>query len=415
MGIKVIHLGFNASTQYGLTFLFVAPVACQAMLSSALLGARIGVLGLTSTSFLYAIHQTKPLEIITVAWVAGALCAYFVHPLKRRGDVLHVMVLLGLYLSSVAVWFALFPFISWSALFEAMLWAGVTSVLTVAFFELGLLVMEKAFGIMGEWSLLELCSPTHPLLHLLCLKAPGTYAHSVMVGNLAENAAREIGANPVLCRAMAYYHDIGKMIRPQYFAENQLGYNPHDQLAPRLSALILLAHVRDGIQLARQHKLPQPIIDVIAQHHGTTLIKSFYRRACELYGDPQKDLEKFFRYPGPKPQSVESAILHLADTVEAASRSLEDRSKEALSTLVENVIQEGVVAGQLEESSLNLSDLEKIRESFVTSLWAIRHERVKYPDIEEQEDSQKATYRYYERNRRKHRREAAVRGPRGVA
>jgi putative nucleotidyltransferase with HDIG domain len=239
--------------------------------------------------------------------------------------------------------------------------------------------LERLFGLVSDWSLLELCSPEHPLLRELTLKAPGTYAHSVMVGNLAENAAREVGANAVLCRALAYFHDVGKLVRPSYFIENQRGFNPHDQIPPQLSARILIEHVKDGVELARKHRLPRVIQDGISQHHGTSLIAYFWNRAHEAESTAPIT-EDSFRYDGPKPQSKELAILHLSDSIEALSRSLNSSSTEEIEIAVRRVIEERRADGQLDECDLTFADLRKIEQSFLRSLGALRHERIAYPE-----------------------------------
>jgi len=266
-------------------------------------------------------------------------------------------------------------------------WAGLAAVVGLSIFWFGVALFERVYGIVSDWTLLELCSPENPLMRDLNLQAPGTYAHSVGVGNLAENAARQIGANAVLCRTMAYYHDIGKLSRPSYFVENQVGENVHDELAPSLSAKVISAHVKDGVEMGKKAGLPKTIIDGIEQHHGTSLITYFYHRALEDGADGD-DLEERFRYAGPKPQSREAAILHLADMVEAASRSI--RGKDKLEMAIRGLIDATRADGQLDECDLTFRDLQTVADSFVHSLGALRHERVSYPGQENDEPDEKA-------------------------
>jgi putative nucleotidyltransferase with HDIG domain len=211
------------------------------------------------------------------------------------------------------------------------------------------------------------------------LKAPGTYNHSILIGNLVESAARAIKVNPLLARVSAYYHDIGKIKMPEMFIENQLtGYNKHEELSPYMSSLIVASHVKEGIELAKQYNLGEPIVDAIAQHHGTRLMTFFYAKA--LKQDPNAK-EENFRYPGPKPKSREIALLMMADAVEAATRALEDFTPARIGNLVKKITQDIFLDGQLDECELTLKDLNLVVESFTRSLIAIHHQRVDYPNI----------------------------------
>jgi putative nucleotidyltransferase with HDIG domain len=244
-------------------------------------------------------------------------------------------------------------------------------------------VVERVFGIVTDISLLELADGSHPLLQELVRRAPGTYTHSITVATLAEGAADAIGANPLLTRVGSYFHDIGKMLKPQYFIENQDGENRHDSLEPALSTLIIIGHVKDGMALARQYNLPQPIMDFIEQHHGTTLVEYFYREAIRLQeenGHGSGELEPSFRYPGPKPQNRENGILMLADAVESSSRALQDPTPGRLRKLVHDLLMKRLLDGQFEESGLTLTELHQIEESVCKSLIALFHARIKYPE-----------------------------------
>jgi len=250
---------------------------------------------------------------------------------------------------------------------------------------LGLLpFIESLFGVQTELSLLELGDVAHPLLQELVRRAPGTYNHSINVASIAEAAAESIGAKGLLVRVGAYFHDIGKMLKPGYFVENQ-GHdvNRHESLVPAMSTLIIIAHIKDGADLARQHRLPQPIIDFIEQHHGTTLVEYFYRRASErqeMNPDGGEIDEADFRYPGPKPQTKEAAVLMLADAVESASRALVEPTPSRIESLVHDIAMKRLLDGQFDACGLTLKELATINDSLVKSLIAVYHGRVKYPD-----------------------------------
>ena len=244
--------------------------------------------------------------------------------------------------------------------------------------------VETGFGIVTGISLLELGDITHPLLQELVRRAPGTHNHSIAVGTIAEAAAERIGANALLVRIGAYFHDIGKMLKPHYFVENQAGAtNRHANLAPAMSTLIIIGHVKDGVDLGRQHHLPEPIIDLIEQHHGTTLVEYFFNEATKRSGsnpDGATVLEGAFRYPGPKPQSKEAGILMVSDAVESASRTLSEPTPARIEGLVRDLINKRLHDGQFDECGLTLREISEIRESLIKSLIGIYHGRVKYPE-----------------------------------
>ena len=246
---------------------------------------------------------------------------------------------------------------------------------------------EALFHRTTDIRLLELANNNVPVLRQLALEAPGTYHHSIVVGSLAEAAAEAIGANAVFCRTAAMYHDIGKLTKVNYFVENQIGGNKHDSLSPRMSALIIASHVKEGIEMGKEIDLPQEIIDVIPQHHGTKLITYFYQKAKE-HQDPAlgEVTEEEFRYPGPKPQTKEAGIIMIADAVEAASRTLDEPSPARLKGMIRQIIDYIFLDGQLNECDLTLRDLEKIAQSFLRALMGIHHHRVSYPgfDFEKQ-------------------------------
>ncbi|GBC83623.1 Cyclic-di-AMP phosphodiesterase PgpH [bacterium HR11] len=243
-------------------------------------------------------------------------------------------------------------------------------------------VLESVFNIVTEMKLLELSNLQHPLLQQLALRAPGTYFHSIAVGQLAEAAAKAIGANGLLLRVAALYHDIGKMARPGYFAENQHSGNPHDRTHPNISRLIILSHIKEGIELARKHRLPQVIVDMIPQHHGTKLLLYFYKKAQALYPPGAPPEESAYRYAGPKPQTKEAAILMLADSVEAAARSLREPTPKKLENVVDRIIEYCLRDGQLDETELTLGELSRIRDALWKTLVTMYHQRVQYPGFD---------------------------------
>lgn len=255
-------------------------------------------------------------------------------------------------------------------------------------------VLGSVFGITTSYQLLELANPTQPLLRRLLLEAPGTYHHSLMVGNLGEQAAEAIGADALVTRVAAYYHDIGKLYEPIFFIENQAGgENVHDQLSPEESAALIVGHVARGIDIAYQYKLPKVLIGYIPQHHGTSLMGYFYAKARQIAADEagvplrsaagkeaaDKVDPRRFRHAGPKPQTREAAILMLADSVEASVRSLKRHDEPAIRRMVEQIINDRLIDGQFDESDLTLRDLDQIRESFIKQLLAMYHRRIAYP------------------------------------
>lgn len=243
-------------------------------------------------------------------------------------------------------------------------------------------IFEWLFGVLTDIRLLELSSLDNPLLSELALRAPGSYNHSIIVGTLAEAAAEAIGANPLFCRVSAFYHDIGKMKTPEYYIENQRpGENPHDRLAPSMSALIISNHVKEGIRLGREHGLPEPILDIIPQHHGTRVMTYFYERAraaAQAAGTPPPNPDEF-RHPGPKPTSKEAAIFMLSDSVEAAARTIAEPSDERFRDLIRQIASRVILDGQFDQCDLTFKDLDKITEAFVRTLGSIYHHRIDYP------------------------------------
>ena len=260
-----------------------------------------------------------------------------------------------------------------------------------AFVVTGILpVLEYIFKITTNISLLELSDLNHPLLKEMVIRAPGTYHHSLIVGNLAENAADAIGANSLLARVGAYYHDVGKLLKPEYFSENQMGFDDqHAELTPKMSSLIITNHIKDGLDLARKFKLSSAIQEFIQQHHGNSLTFYFYQRAIENESKEGEVKEEDFRYKSPLPQTKEVAIVLLADSVEAATRALSNQTPKKIKQTVQKIINNKFIDGQLDECDLTLKDLHNISESFSNLLAGIYHSRVEYPDTEKNDQEPK--------------------------
>jgi len=269
----------------------------------------------------------------------------------------------------------------WIFIAKNCLFSGAAG-LAVGFLVLGILpFIERAFRITTSMTLLELADASHPLLRRLSLEAPGTYNHSLQVATLAEEAAEAIGANALLCRVASYYHDVGKINKAEYFVENQTdGTNRHINLSPSVSLLIIIGHVKDGIELAKEYNLPTSILPFIQQHHGTTIVEFFYRRACDA-ADPQQPAisETEYRYPGPKPKSKEIAIVMISDAVESATRAMAEPTAARIETLVNEIAMKRLLDGQLDECDLTMRDLERVQRSLIKSLLGIYHGRIAYP------------------------------------
>ena len=263
---------------------------------------------------------------------------------------------------------------------RSFLWSAVAGFVVAGCLPL----IERCFGVVTDVTLHELADNSHPLLQELRSRAPGTYNHSLAVASLAEAAADEIGANPLLTRVGAYFHDVGKMMKPSFFIENQHGENRHDQLEPTLSTLIIVGHVKDGVALAEEYGLPALITDFVRQHHGTTLVEYFYREALRLHaGDKStpEPAEFSFRYPGPKPRSREAGILMIADASESASRAIPNPTPTSLRKLVNDLVMKRLLDGQFDECGLTLSEVRAVQEVIVRNLVAAHHQRVRYDEV----------------------------------
>jgi putative nucleotidyltransferase with HDIG domain len=364
------------------------PVAAGGILVAIFFDFQVGVLFSLMTSLLVGLLVRDNLAVAVLALVGNLVATFRVQQYRQRSSILLAGLLIGLANILTLIAFGLMSsnLFTWPRAYEALcgLLGGLLAAVVVSAV---LPLLESIFKRTTDIKLLELASLNHPLLRQLIIHAPGTYHHSMLVGTLAEAGAEAIGANALLARVGSYYHDIGKMLTPEYFVENQAGRgNKHDRLSPSMSALIIMSHVKDGIKLAKEYKLPQRIIDMIPQHHGTNLISYFYNKAKELE-DPnvQQVHEGDYRYPGPKPQTREAAIVMLADKVEAASRVLAEPTPHRITGLVQRIVSNIFMDGQLDECDLTLRDLQKISDAFVRTLIAIYHHRIEYPSVESEE------------------------------
>ncbi len=262
-------------------------------------------------------------------------------------------------------------------------WAFLGGLLAMAIVTSFLPLLESLLGVTTDLRLLELSNQNLPLLKRLSLEAPGTYQHSLAVSNLVEAGADAVGAHALLLRVCAYYHDIGKLVKPEYFVENQRGLNPHDELSPSMSSLVIQSHVKEGIEMAREAKLPLPIRQGIATHHGTKLIRFFYHRAQEQAANRKSEVrESDYRYPGPKPHTKELGILLLADAVEAAARTIEQPTPNRLQGMIKKIFDDALEDGQLDGSELTFSELEKVASAFLWVLTNMYHHRIDYPGFD---------------------------------
>lgn len=363
--------------------IFLSPIALAGMLTTLLLEARLALMIVTSLSIVAAVLAGFDFAVGAVLLAGGVAGVYTVSHVSQRGDLMRAGFIVGAVQFTVMIFLALMTSDLSLAGHSYLAWVNgvLSSVIAIGF----LPYLESLFGITSAIRLLELSNPNQPVLRRLLMETPGTYHHSIIVGNLAEAAADAIGADGLLARVGATYHDIGKLKRPYFFGENQVGgHNPHDRIAASLSTLIITSHVKDGLELAKEYRLPRVVRQFISQHHGTDLVKFFYHRAREQGGDSVD--EKRFRYSGPKPQTKETAIVSLADAVEAAVRSLSKTSPGKIEGLVHKIIKDRLHDGQLDECELTFKDLDYIAHAFTNVLVGIFHARVEYPDNIKRED-----------------------------
>lgn len=359
---------------------YLIPVATFSMLIAILLDTALAIFMTVLLCFYIGIMTGNELSYAITGFVSGLVGIYSVAKINRHFD----WVKAGLFISLANVFtitsMELMNNEQWYVLLIGGSIGVINGIVSAIFAYGSLPFLESCFKITTSVRLLELSNPNQPLLKRLLIEAPGTYHHSIMVGNLAEAAADAVGADSLLVRVGAFYHDIGKLRRPYFFTENQMGgENPHEKLSPSLSALIITSHVKDGVEIARQENLPAEVIDLIAQHHGTGLVTYFYHKALEM-GNSDSIKEDEYRYHAEKPQSKEAAIIMLADSVEAAVRSMSSPSPGKIEGLVRKMIKERLEDGQLDECELTFKDLDLIAIAFTRILSGIFHTRIEYPE-----------------------------------
>ena len=354
---------------------YFIPLAFATILIAVLLGGRLAMLTGVALAIMVGLFTGNRLPFALVALLGGAVGAYAVRWVKHRTDFLRAGALIALTNCLLILAFILIGIESE----VKSLWWGLGNGFASSFLAFALLpIFEHGFKVTTDIRLLELSNLNQPILRRLAIQAPGTYHHSIIVGNLAEGAAEAVGANPLLARVASYYHDIGKIKNSDYFIENRIGPSvEYGRLVPRLSSQIIISHVKEGVEITREHRLTPRIINIIAQHHGTSLISQLYRKALKIEKEGVE--EEDYRYPGPRPRSKEAAIVMLADSVEAASRALTKPSPEEIENLVKEIINEKFTDSQLDESPLTLSDLKKLVEVFTRTLCGITHGRIDYP------------------------------------
>lgn len=373
---------------------FLVPVAAGTMLLAILVDPQVALIVALVLAVAVGFMNGYDLQFALVAAVGGVAGVFGVTRVGQRSDLMRAGFLVGLANAATILSITLTgggP-LNRAEVFAYHLW-GIINGIVSAILTIGSLpFFESFFGIITSVKLLEVSNPNQPLLRKLLVEAPGTYHHSIIVANLAEAAAEAVGADSLLARVGGFYHDIGKLKRPYFFIDNQFGQaNPHDKISPHLSALIITSHIKDGVQLAEEHRLPSRIIDFIREHHGTTLVSYFYSLAAENGKKREYLEEEDFRYEGPKPQSKETALVMLADSCEAAVRSISAPTAGKIEGMVRRLIKERLNDGQLDQSDLTLRDLDTVARIFTRVLSGIFHPRVEYPDsvLRELERSQK--------------------------
>ena len=386
--IMIICFGFASLTTM-LRSLYIIPIALGTILGTVLIGYRAGIVLTIPLALLFggitissssALYYDEVLIIISTL-ISSASTIWFLKGRPQRVRVLVSGMISAVFVLVMNVCFKLLTSIENLDLLDTCVWALAGSLLSGVLAVALQPVFESVFHLATPSRLLEITNPNHPLMKRLMLEATGTYHHSIIVANLAEAAADKIGANAYLARAGAYYHDVGKLKRPGYFSENQRGSNPHEKTDPYVSAAILTSHTRDGAMLAQQAHLPPEIIDIILQHHGVTPVMFFYHKALQMADGKHVDINDF-RYSGPKPQTKEASIVMLADSIEAAVRSMKEPTQKDIDQFIERLIRGKLEDGQLSDCQLSLRDIDQICEAFSDILKGVYHERVEYPKVQ---------------------------------
>jgi putative nucleotidyltransferase with HDIG domain len=380
---------FIREGSWAATLPYIAPTALAPLIVAILIDAGSGIFMALLISIFTGVIYGNHVDLLVLTFLASLVAIFVCRDARRRGRVVRAGGTGGLTVAAFAALIGVAHQTPVETILREM-GAGLITGLVTGIAVVGLLpVLESLFKRTTDITLLELTDYNHPLLRRMQMEAPGTYHHSLMVAQLSENACNAIGANPLLARVCALFHDIGKSVSPAYFTENQRDRaNPHDSLDPVVSAKIIKQHVAQGIELGVKHHLPRAVIDVIRQHHGTTHIRYFYERALAGHSRRSSDSptgaappidESLFRYDGPRPQFRESAVISLADGVEAASRSMRSATAEQLGQLIEGIVNDRIAQGQLNEAPLTLEDIAKVKNSFTFTLLNMLHARVAYP------------------------------------
>lgn len=378
--MKIVSLGAPLNSQ---VIGYLAPLAMGTMLITILFDASLAILGAVIFTLLSGLAFDFRFDFLFVGLLSALTGVFAVARVNQRMVIMRaafIIAAVNLFAITTIQSILLTGNFSWHSFWQALLFGLINGLLS-GILTIGILpFLESLFGILTPISLLELSNPNHPLLKKLLMEAPGTYHHSLVVGNLAETAAETVGGDPLLCRVGGYFHDVGKSKRPMFFIENQNGReNPHEKVAPTLSHLIITSHVRDGVEMQEQHKLPKPIRDICEQHHGTTVLWYFYNKAVEVDKNSNVNVDDF-RYPGPKPQTREAAIIMLCDSIEAAVRSMSRPTPNRIEAVIRKIIKDRLHDGQLDECDLTLKDLDKIADALMKALNGIYHARIEYPD-----------------------------------
>lgn len=358
---------------------YIMPISTAALLIAILLDIRLSILINMFIMFILSFILELDDTLITMYIMSGTIGSYLAVRQQQRNNILINGVLIGAVNILTIISFGFIKKIEFSNVLITSGYGFINGIICAILTIGSLPIWENLFQVLTPLKLLELSNPNQPLLKRLLVEAPGTYHHSIIVGNLSERAAEVIGADPLIARVGAYYHDIGKLNRPYYFKENQLtGDNPHDRIEPNLSSLIITNHVKDGIEIGKKNKLPKRIIDIIEEHHGDTMVAYFYHKAKQ---NGEKEVkEEDFRYNGPKPQTREAAIVMMADSTEAAVRSIKEPTNENIEEMIRNIIKGKLKDNQLEECNLTLKNLNEIANAFISVMMGIFHERIEYPE-----------------------------------
>ncbi|WP_291569379.1 HD family phosphohydrolase [Clostridium sp. UBA4548] len=359
---------------------YIIPFSCMPILLSILIEDKVAIVISALNVIFIAFLGKFSIDITLIALINVITVPIILKKVQQRNDIIYsalFMAIVNIVFTAIIGYFLSSNMLD---IAKKSLTTGI-SALVSGILAIGILpFLENIFDLVTNIKLLELSNPNHPLMKRLLLEAPGTYHHSVLVANLAEMAAESIGANAVLARVSAYYHDVGKLERPYYFKENQVGIdNPHDKIEPALSSSIILSHVVDGVRLGKKYGLPQAIVDIVGQHHGDSLVKYFYITMKNNSENPEDVKEEDYKYKGPAPTTREGAIVMLADSVEAAVRSIQGPTKEKIEIMVDNIIKGRLEENQLSNSELTFRDIKNIREAFLKVLSGIYHERIEYP------------------------------------